>query len=162
MSESAWDHLHTPDGFVRLEDGSICERDTLNIVQKIYEYDPNLKVQYVERAASTGDAPWRVIERCHDGEYRVIFYAWKMDEMVLERLRAADCYAVDVFNSMDNHNEGLRRLEKRRFRERMEEANDITAHIVASPKGRYTFRNEAGELVTIDDDPKPSWKVEEK
>lgn len=162
MSESMWEELHTPEGFVRLEDGSICEHDVLNIIKQVSDYDENLKVQYLERAAAAGDAPWRIIERCRDGEYRVIFYAWKMDGLVLDRIRAADCYSLDVFSAMDSHNEGLRRLEGRRFRERMDEAKDIVEHIIKSPKGRYTFKNPAGDLVTLDDDKKPSWKVEEK
>jgi hypothetical protein len=155
-----WDELSTPKGHVKLEDGSIVEHDVLNIVQKIMEYDPNLKVQYLESAAKAGDAPWRIIERCKDGEWRVIFYEWKMDERVLDRIRLADCHAVDVLSNMDSNNASLRRLEGRRFQENLEIAHDITTHILNSPKGRYTFKD-GNKKVTIDDDPKPSWKVEE-
>ena len=156
----SWDDLHDQRGFVKLDESTIVERDVLNIIQKIMEYDQNLKVQYLERAATLGDAPWRIIERCKDGEYRVVFYAWQMDERVLDRLRLADCYAVDVLGAMDSHNNSLRKLEGRRFQERMGEAGDITTHILKSPKGRYTFK-QGNKKVTIDDDPKPSWKVEE-
>jgi hypothetical protein len=159
----SWDELHDDRGMVRLDDSTLIERDVLNIIQQIAEYDPNLKVQYLEKAAAAGDAPWRIIERCKDGEWRVIFYTWEMDQRVLDRIRMADCHAVDILSAVDSHNVSLRNREGRRFKERMGEANDITAHILKSPKGRYTFRDEhSNKLVTVDDDPKPSWKVEEK
>lgn len=155
-----WDELHNPEGLVKLDDSTLIEQDVLNIVKKIYEYDSNLKVQYLERAAAMGDAPYRIIERCNDGEWRVIFYAWTLDERVLDRLRMADCHMVDVLSAMDSHNASLRQREGRRFQERMGQAHDITEHVLKSPKGRYTFKD-GEKLVTIDDDPKPSWKVED-
>lgn len=157
-----WNELQNSNNTVRLDESTVVERDVLNIIQRVMEYDPNLKVQYLERAASAGDAPWRIIERCRDGEYRVIFYAWQMDERVLERIRSADCFSVDVMSGMESNNASLRQLEGRRFQEQMDEAKDIVEHILNSSKGRYTFKNPDGELVTIDDDPKPSWKVENK
>lgn len=156
-----WNELHNDDNMVNLDEATVVQQDVLNVIQKIYEYDSNLKVQYLERAAAAGDAPWRLIERCNDGEWRVIFYVWELDERVLERLRAADCHMVDVLSSVDTHNANLRQREGRRFQERMGEARDLTAHIIKSPKGRYTFKD-GDRLITVDDDPKPSWKVEEK
>ena len=155
-----WDELHQADNMVKLDDSTLIERDVLNVIEKIYDYDPNLKVQYLEKAAAAGDAPYRIIERCSDGEWRVIFYAWTLDERILERIRLADCHAVDILSSVDSHNASLRQREGRRFKERMGEAADITTHILKSSKGRYTFKD-GDKLVTIDDDPKPSWKVEE-
>lgn len=155
----SWDELHNPDGLVRLEDGSLVERDVLGIVERICQYDENLKVQYLERAAAAGDAPWRVIEQCNDGEWRVLFYAWEMDQRVLDRIHLADMRYRDVFGDMDVNNASLRSREGRRFQESLEEANDITAHILKSPKGRYTFKKDDGTLVTVDDDKKPSWKI---
>jgi hypothetical protein len=158
----AWDELHQPDGMVRLDESTLVERDVLNVVQQIMEYDQNLKVQYLEKAAKTGDAPWRIIERCKDGEWRVIFYTWQMDQRVIDRLRMADCHAVDILSTVDSHNASLRQREGRRFQERLGEAHDLTVHILKSPKGRYTFKDEhSNKLVTVDDDPKPSWKAEE-
>lgn len=156
----AWEELHDESGMVKLDESSIVERDVLNVIQQIMEYDTNLKVQYVERNQAVGDAPYRIIEKCNDGEWRVLFYAWQMDERVLERIRMADCHMVDVLSTVDKHNADLRQKEGRRFQERMGEAADITTHILKSPKGRYTFKD-GDKLVTIDDDPKPSWKVKD-
>lgn len=154
-----WDELHSPDGMVKLDESTLVEHDVLNVIQKIMEYDQNLKVQYLERAAKAGDAPWRIVERCNDGEWRVIFYTWEINETVLDRIRMADCHMVDVLSTVDQHNASLRQREGRRFQERMGEAADITTHVLKSSKGRYTFKD-GDKLVTIDDDPKPSWKVE--
>lgn len=142
-----WDQVHTPEGFVRLDESTIVEHDVLNIIQKIMEYDHNLKVQYLEKAAQLGDAPWRVIERCKDGEWRVLFYAWQMDERVLDRIRLADCHAVDILGAVDANNRSLRELEGRRFRERMDEAKDIALHVVKSVKKHtYTVKTEGKEI----------------
>lgn len=155
----SWEELHQSDNMVKLDESTIIEHDVLNVIQKVMEYDQNLKVQYLERAAVMGDAPWRIIERCKDGEWRVIFYTWQMDERVLDRIRMADCHSVDVLSAVDANNTSLRKLEGRRFAERMGEAADITEHILKSSKGRYTFKD-GDKTVTIDDDPKPSWKVD--
>lgn len=142
-----WDQVHTPEGFVRLDESTIVEHDVLNIIQKIMEYDHNLKVQYLEKAAQLGDAPWRVIERCKDGEWRVLFYAWQMDERVLDRIRLADCHAVDILGAVDANNRSLRELEGRRFQERMAEAKDIALHVVKSVKKHtYTVKTEGKEI----------------
>lgn len=156
-----WDETHDERGYIKLNDGSIVEHDVLNIIQKIMAYDENLKVQFLDRAAKAGDAPWRLIERCNDGEWRTIFYVWEMDERVLDRLRLADRNVSDIFGNIEANNASLRKEEGRRFQEEvLAEAHDLTAHILKSPKGRYTFKD-GDKKVTIDDDPKSSWKVEE-
>lgn len=145
---------------VKLDDSTFVERDVLNIIQKIYEYDPNLKVQFLNKAAELGDAPYRIIEKCKDEEWRVIFYAWQLDERVLDQLRMADTHTVSVLAALDANNDAVRAREGRRFRENMDIAKDIVAHVVKSPKGRYSFIDN-GRKVFIDDDPKPSWHSEQ-
>lgn len=148
---------------VRLDDGSFVERDVLNIVQKIMDYDPNIKVQYLDYAANLGEAPWRVVELCKDGQWRTVFYCWTLDDRVLMRLRAADTQLTDVQGNLESNNERVRREHFRRYRDRMEQAKDITSHILASPKGRYSFTDpDTGKHVTIDDDPLRHHKVTEK
>jgi hypothetical protein len=143
----SWDGLHADNSMVKLDESTVVEHDVLNVIQKIMDYDQNLKVQYLESAGSLGDAPWRVIERCKDGEWRVLFYAWEMDERVLDRIRMADCHSVDVLSAMDSNNRSLRELEGRRFRERMDEAVDIASHVVGSVnKNEYTVKTEGKEI----------------
>jgi hypothetical protein len=143
---------------VGLDDGSFVERDVLNIIEKIYYYDPNLKVQYLEQAASVGDAPWRLIERCNDGQWRTVFYIWNLDERVLDRLYAADTHRHNVLAQLDTHNASVKRDTQRRYEDKRLESIDITKHVVASPKGRYSF-NIDGRWVQVDDDPLRQHKV---
>lgn len=154
MYESEYDRGH----LVRLDDGQFVERDVLNIIEKIYHYDPNLKVQYLEEAASLGDAPYRIIERCRDGQWRTVFYVWQLDERVLERLYAADTQRHNVLGRMDAHNASLRKDQERRYEDKRLEQVDIAKHVLASPKGRYSFTYD-GKWVEIDDDPLRQAKV---
>jgi len=143
---------------VRLDDNSFVERDVLNIIEKIYHYDPNLKVQYLEQAASLGDAPWRIVELCRDGQWRTVFYVWTLDQRVLDRLYAADTHHHNVLAKLDAHNASLKRDAQRRYEDKRLEQLDITKHVLDSPKGRYSF-NYDGRWVEIDDDPLRREKV---
>lgn len=143
---------------VRLDENSFVERDVLNIIEKIYYYDPNLKVQYLEHAANLGDAPWRIVERCRDGQWRTVFYIWDLDERVLDRLYAADTQRHNVLGRLDAHNKSIRQDQERRYEDKRLEHVDITKHVFASPKGRYSFTVD-GRWVEVDDDPLRQHKV---
>lgn len=140
-------------GLVRLDDGNLVERDVLGIVEKICEYDPNLKVQYLDPALGPGltEAPYRIVEVCPDGEVRPVFSVWTLDDTVLERLYNADTKKLDVLANLDLKNLAARNSQERRFQEIKDEDNDIIAHVLKSPKGKYTFKNRYDKLVTIDD-----------
>lgn len=152
----------TPRPFVRLEDGSLIERDVLNIVQKIQEYDPNLKIQYLnpDSLAGPGDPPYRLIERCRDGEYRVVFPIWELDDRIIDRLRRADTQRVDILATLDDNNLKARLAQKKRYDDRMEEAQDIVEHVVKSAKGRYTVPSADGQAIIKIDDTEPSKRIE--
>ncbi len=152
----------TPRPFVRLEAGTLVERDVLNVVQKIQEYDPNLKIQFLNpnTLAGPGDAPYRLLERCRDGEYRVVFFIWKLDDRVIDRLRRADTQRVDILATLDDNNLKARLAQKKRYEDRMDEAQDIVEHVIKSPKGRYTIPSEDGEGLVKIDDTKPSERVD--
>jgi hypothetical protein len=145
---------------VRIDDGCFVERDVLSVIQKIQDYDPNLKVQYLEYAANLNEAPWRIIELCKDGKWRLVFYCWSLDQRVLERLYAADTHKLDVLGKLDKNNNNIRNETQKRYREEMDQALDITKHMVKSPKGRWSF-TDRGQKVTVDDDPLRRHKVEE-
>lgn len=147
---------------VRLDDGHFVQRDVLGIIQKIMDYDPNLKVQYLEHAANMNNAPWRIVEHCYDGQWRVVMYVWELTEQVFERIWKADTQKADVLSMIDANNNRVRADQKRRYRDEMDEANDIAAHVFASPKGRYTVEDHAtGKRIKLDDDPLRKAVVEE-
>lgn len=139
---------------VRLDDGHFVERDVLGIIQKIMDYDRNLKVQYLEYAANMNEAPWRIVELCKDGKWRVVMYAWEMNEAVFERIWKADTQKFNVGSEIEFNNARVRSEQQRRYRDDMDEAQDIAAHVFASPKGRYTLEDHrTGKRIKLDDDP---------
>jgi hypothetical protein len=137
---------------VKLDDGSFVERDVLNVVEKIAAYDPNIKVQYLAYAANIGEAPWRIVELCKDGQWRTVFYCWSLDGSVLERLYAADTQKHNVLGRLDSNNDGVRKEQYRRYKEKFDAASDIVASMLRSPKGRWSF-TDGDKKVTVDDDP---------
>lgn len=148
-------------GLVRLEDGSYIERDLLNIVQKVQEFDPNLRIQYLDpnRTSEPGDAPYRIVETCRDGVDRLVFSVWELDDRVIERLYAADMLNPDFIKNLDATNLMARLNSQRRFREEMDEAKDIVEHVVSSTKGRYSIPSADGEGVILIDDTAPERRI---
>lgn len=140
---------------VKLAEGVYVERDTLNIIEKIQEYDPRLRVKYVDPARSDiNDAPYLLVEECPDGIERVVFYIWKLDERVLERLYAADRYKHDILGSIDTNNRLLQENEQQRYREQILEAHDMVESYLKSPKGRYSMTDPlTGTKFKLDDQP---------
>lgn len=145
-----------------MADGSLIERDVLNVVEKIREYDSNLRVKYVDPArAEFGDAPYKVTEICRDGIERVVFSVWKLDETILDRLRAADTAVNNVLLSVDNTNLLAEKQENQRYKEQMGEAKDILISYLSSPKQRWSFKDPVTEnKVMIDSSEGSRPKVE--
>jgi hypothetical protein len=130
--------------------GIAIETDVLRIVEAIHEYDPNLRVQFLEEAASLGDPPFRVVEHCRDGVDRVAFTAWELDGRLLERVMAADNAKRDLDAILTKKNRSAKDDLNRRYRESVEEANEIAYAVLKSRKSKYTARNpHTGELLTF-------------
>ncbi len=136
---------------VEVAQGQFVEQDVLNIVEKIREYDPNLCVQYLDPDvySSLTDAPYRIMELCPDGNLRLVFSVWQLDERVLEKLYASDTFRHNILAELDKSNAKVKEAEQRRYREEMEEGMDIAKHVLKSPKNSYTFI-EKGKKVTVD------------
>lgn len=137
---------------VDIGDGQYVERDVLNVIERIRNYDPNIRVKYLNRAETTGDAPWCLTEMCRDGVERLCFYAWTMDERVLERLYNADTHRFDVLGRLENNNARLKREAHQRYKETVADSRDMLEHALRSNKGRYSIRID-DKLIHIDDDP---------
>lgn len=158
---NGYDDPNNKGHLVKIDEDTFVERDVLNIIQKIEEYDPNLKVQYLGHSASIGDAPYRVLEFCKDHQWRVCFYAWELDQTVLDRIWMADTNRHGVLTRLDDNNAAVRRENLRRYKEKLGEAKDITQHVIASPKGRYSV-DLGDKVLKIDDDPQRAYQVVEK
>lgn len=145
--------------FIRVQ-GIPVEKDALRIAEKVHEYDPSLRVQYLEQAESVGEPPFRIVEHCRDGVDRPVFSVWILDNTVLERIWLADNQKFDVNARLDITNARAKAQEGRRFKEKLEEAHEVTTAVLASPKSSYTVpenitkgeeRGSAGKLVTFRD-----------
>lgn len=127
------------------------ERDVLEIIQRLYDYDPNVEVVMLDPSrAEFMDAPYMLVENCKDGFQRKIFEVWELNETVLERLYKCDLSRRNVLEEMDKYNAQVRRDAQRRYEEEREEMKDVLKHILKSPKGQYSFPNANGEIVTVD------------
>lgn len=123
-------------------DGLLIEEDTLHIAEKVAEYDPNLRLQYVPEAVNLGQPPFRVVERCRDGTWAVVFSVWQLDDRVLDRIRLADTHKRDIDKDITESNIRAMLEEKRRYREEMENhVNDLVVSVLRSPKDTYTAKD---------------------
>lgn len=131
--KQAWSNL------VNLGDGTWVERDVLSVARKIQEYDPNLRVQFLNDAATgVGEAPYRIVETCKDGIERVVFSVWVLDDSVLQRIFAADNQKFDVLGALDKTNAKAKQREQRRYQDKLGEANEITKTVLRSPKDTFS------------------------
>ena len=139
---------------IELGRGVRVENDVLGVVEEIRRIWPVLDVQFLDpdRFETITDAPYRIIERCADGFDRVVFTTWTLDKSVIERIWNADSLRGSALDRIDANNNKLKAGERQRFKERMDEASDLTKHILGNPRTSYTFKNDAGEIVTIQDD----------
>lgn len=129
------------------------QEDVFRVVEQVRAYDPNLDVAYLDPdKGSISDAPYVIVEHCRDGKTRLLFSVWKLDASVMDRIIAADTTKFDVQGAIDLANAKARKELERSKEERFGEAKDITTHVLANPKGTYSFPNAAGETVTLRDD----------
>lgn len=140
---------------VHIAPGVAVERDVLNIVDWIREYAPELDVLYLDPARhdlSPSDPPYQIIERCRDGQVRIVFSCWTLDNSVKERIIAADTQHTDVLARLEANNDAVRNAQERAFRDEMAESHDVMKHILRNPKTTYRFRNTQNELIVVEDD----------
>lgn len=142
--------MSTGTGGVTYVDGMWVENDALRIAERISEYDPNLRVQYLESEAKLGDPPFRIVEHCKDGKDRVLFSVWTLDERVLQRIMVVDTHRSNVSELLIIKNSQLRDQRRRYKREQLHEDSLIAAGILSSPKDSYTVQVPAtGKKITI-------------
>lgn len=133
--------------------GVQVESDVLGIVQEIRKRWPVLDVQFLdpEKFSELTDAPYRIVEHCADGFDRIVFSTWKLDSTVFDRIYAADNLRGSILERVDANNNKLKADQKQRYKESLEEAADMTKHILRAGT-TYRFRNMSNELVTLEDD----------
>lgn len=122
---------------IEIAAGVYVEEDALRIVEKVQEYDPNLRVKYCAEFASLSDAPYKLVEVCPDGIERVVFDIWELDDRVIQRLYAADTRFHEVEKQLDTINANAKDALKRRYKELEMEASEIAHSVFSSSKDTY-------------------------
>lgn len=136
-----------------MAEGVYVERDVLNIAEKVYEYDSNLKIKACNPSLADFDsAPYILVEKCKDGVERIVFNIWDLNETVLERLYASDTQKNNILVDLDGNNLIVREQQNQRFKEAIGESHDVLTSMLKSNKHKWTYKDSVtGNLVTFDD-----------
>lgn len=126
---------------VELAAGVYVDRDVLDIVERIREYDPNLRIKYLDpdRGGEFDDPPYKIMELCPDGHERLVFGVWCLDASVLERLYLADTQRHDILAGIAKNNARAQAELQRRYEEERDEAREMTEAIIRTHKDTYTL-----------------------
>jgi len=132
-------------------DGMIVERDALRVAEAIKDYDENLEILCVDPNHVDGisEEPFVIAEKGADGILRPVLRAWELNDLVLQRIIAADRTTLQTLEQL----EASQKLEsQRRYNDIREETQDIVRHI-AGMRSRYSVRDSrTGDLLTFYDD----------
>src|SRR5688572_6716021 len=138
-------------------EGMLVERDALRIAEAIQDYDENLVLLCLDPAKDheLSEEPFIVAEKCPDGILRPVLRAWQLDDMILMRIKSADCQRVNPLDTIEQITQRIKKENQRRYEEWRAEAKDIAVH-VAGMKSSYTVRDSrTGDLLTFYDDRPP-------
>lgn len=133
-------------------DGFLVQRDALRVAEAIKDYDPNLEILCLDpaRAESITDEPFIVAERCADGKLRPVLRAMELNDLVLQRVIAADKCTLGTLEEMENR---IKAGIQSRYQDVKEETADVVQHILQDRRSSYTVRDSnTGELLTFYDD----------
>ena len=136
-------------------DGNIVERTSLEIVEAIKQINPNLDVLCLDpdHVTGLGDFPFIIAEMGPDGVHRQVFGCMELNSSVLDRIKMADSERFDIQKIIDDENAKVRKEQEKAYREKMDDAKELSTAIVNDTKSRYSFtREDDGAKVTIYDD----------
>lgn len=150
--------LNTGPKIIDLGDGVLCEADVYRIVEQVRAYDPNLDIIALNpnhRDIDLTDAPYVLVEKCKDGQWRPVSEFWVLDERVMQVVESADMNRRDLLAAIDGQNAKARAAEARRYEDFREEVKDIVKHI-GGMKSKYTVQDpRTGEHIAFYDDRPP-------
>lgn len=146
--------VNTGAKIVDLGDGIFVESDVLRVVEQVRAYDENLDIICLNPNADhdVSDAPYILVEKCKDGQWRPVAHFWKLDETVMQVVEAADHQRNDLVAVIQGKQIALRKDQERKFKDMREERKDIVASI-AGMKSKFTVTDpRTGELIAFYDD----------
>jgi hypothetical protein len=127
------------------ESGHFVSRKHQQIAEVINDWNPNVFLVWIPPNLRTDehdkDKPFAVMHRQQDGQEYIIFRIREneLDERVIARLWANDNSRHDVLSQIESEENARRAVALKQQIDEMEEAHDLAASILRSPK--HTFRH---------------------
>lgn len=132
------------------EGGHWISERVSRVVEIIQDYDSTLEVRWIPPALrDPGDAAFAIVEHTLTGPV-VAFYVQteaEFDERVLARIFAGDNSKHNVLGMVEAQNAAIQAYNLKKYQDELAEAADISAHILRSPKTRYSVGTEQGKVV---------------
>src|SRR6478735_7051539 len=143
MSSQKRDSVHTSfDGYT-IQDGQLVSERVQRIIMAIYDYSPELEVIWIpDRQAKEQNVPqFKIVHRQPDGHDFVLFHVEdeeKFDETILQRIIVNDQRngTTDI-NEYEAWERTQKLVGKQVWLDKLEEAADISKHIINSPLHDY-------------------------
>jgi len=132
--------------------GVLVEQDALRVAQSIKDYDENLEVICLDPdkpGVKCTSAPFMVVQRMPNGTYQKVLEAWELDDRVIERIWAADQHKNNQWQTLEQMEKAIREGAEKRYREAMDEANELALGVIASKYSSYSFKNKEGDKIKI-------------
>lgn len=131
---------HLSNAYV-MQDGYLVSGKVSQVVEALRAYDPDLDVEWVPPAARRpGQAAFAVVYKGYGTPY-ILFYVQteeEFDERVLHRVIVNDQRNGEhTWNDFTAAEETRKLIQQQEWLDAMEQANDIAAHILKSPKNSY-------------------------
>ena len=137
----------------------MVEADALRVAQAIKDYDPNLEVIVLDPDAphvKVTSAPFLIVQRMPNGTYQHVLEAWELDDRVIERIWAADQHKNSQWQTLEQMEKAAKEGAAKRYRERLDEANELSIDILASRQSGYSFKNKEGDKIKLHEVGKPT------
>ena len=125
---------------IATDEGYFVSEKHMRMAEIIRNYDPNLDIEFIpEGRREEGDKPFRVVHTDpRFGNRYVVCYADDLDGPLLERIVKMDAQRNgNILSDIDAHNQAVRLVMQKKHQEQMDEAHDLAAHILKSPKSTY-------------------------
>lgn len=126
----------------KVRDGHFVNARVQRICQAIHEYEPELQVYFIpESMRKPGQAAYRIIHSPVGHEPYILFTVRRdedFDERILQRIIANDQRNGKAqLTEYEAWEEAQKRVQQQEWLDKLEEANDIAAHVLRSHKNKY-------------------------
>jgi hypothetical protein len=144
------------DGKNYLDMGGVwVQDDALKVAQAVHDYDENLQVICLDPdrpGVTITSAPFMVIQRMSNGTYQKVLEAWELDDRVLQRIWAADQQKNNQLDTLEKWEKAIKDGQDKRYREALDQANELSIDILASKASAYSFKNKEGDKIKLRED----------